>query len=221
LNALANLISKEETRGRIISEILGLKEEEKDVTSKDQAKTNSMFEKDILSVLCERIFLKTNQSSLQFFATALATVLSSLCETRDLKLFENIFERDVCNAILVMLHRLKSHRESVVVNLATLQRLVARAQHDTEMSYWVEDLIEERIKYSINDYLTKGPTGFEILEAIKSEYSSGQDVEVRSLVEEVLEMICGPPISDDELELDDMRDDAKVPSHKEQPNFNL
>jgi hypothetical protein len=35
LNALANLISKEETRGRIISEILGLKEEEKDEISKD------------------------------------------------------------------------------------------------------------------------------------------------------------------------------------------
>ena len=127
----------------------------------------------------------------------------------------------MCNAILAMLHRLKSHRESVVVNLATMQRLVARAQHDTEMSYWVEDLIEERIKYSTDDYLTKGPTGFEILEAIKSEYSSGQDVEVRSLVEEVLEMICGPPISDDELDQDDMRDDSKVPTLKEQPNFNI
>jgi hypothetical protein len=165
--------------------------------------------------------LKTNQSNLQFFATALATVLSSLCETRDLRLFENIFERDTCNAILVMLHRLKSHRESVVLNLATLQRLVARAQQDTEMSYWVEDLIEERIKYSTEDYLTKGPTGFEILEAIKTEYSSGKDVEVRSLAEEVIEMICGPPVSDDELDQDDMRDETKVPNRNEQPNFSI
>ena len=148
-------------------------------------------------------------------------MLSSLCETRDLRLFENIFERDVCNAILAMLHRLKSHRESVVVNLATLQRLVARSQQDTEMSYWVEDLIEERIKYSTNDYVTKGPTGFDILQAIKSEYSSGQDVEVRSLVEEVLEMICGTPFSEDELDHDDMRDESKASSHKEQSNFNI
>ena len=65
-----------------------------------------------------------------------------------------------------MLHRLKFHRESVILNLATLQRLVARAQQDTEISYSLKDQIEKHIKYSTDDYLTKGPTGFEILEAL-------------------------------------------------------
>ena len=70
LNVVSNLLSKEETRDTVITEILGLNKksenDEEEVKKEEETKKDifSMFEKDILSIICERVYMKTSQNSL-------------------------------------------------------------------------------------------------------------------------------------------------------------
>ena len=88
----------------------------------------------------------------------MATLFSSLLETRNEELFEKLYEKGVLNSVFVLLHKMKFHRESVVINLATMQRMLARAESKATIFYIIEDTLDDKIRhtedYSQEQYFT-------------------------------------------------------------------
>lgn len=46
--------------------------------------------------------------------------------------------------------------------------MLTRSAQSTEIAYFIEDLLDDKVKYCTEEYYSKkGPTGYEVLEAVK------------------------------------------------------
>jgi hypothetical protein len=182
INALTNLFSLPESKTQFIEKAF---EETKD---------------DLFSFLFDQFPRYLSASALKLMSDPLSKLYSALSTQSSYKLLEPLIEKGLLDQVFHLLHSCPLQRDSVMTNLTTLLKLFVKSTTEEELAYVMDDLMSDRIKSfprygtisffeDINEDKPKMPTGYEVLEAIESQYAN--DSGIGGVIKEIFDVIHG------------------------------